>query len=162
MNEKLTNTIVEHIFNNLGIINQNLIKNSIINDAFKIDQKINYFNENNEDKIANVYCCETTVNKSKFYLMATIFDDDLFLISKLEDCPAYGCFGSIENKELKDSFIVCNLGDKSWIPTTIFIKATFLAGMEQLREVNRPFLRSESYNDYFKLLKEFIDYCYER
>ena len=87
-----------------------------------------------------------------------------FVVIKLDGQPAYGCYltsapasGGIGILAW-DGFIATELKSKAWIPATTYIQATFLAGMEQLRDLTSKYDKSSNIDELFILLKEFIAY----
>ena len=167
MNMKLTNCIVEHIFTNLGMIMPK--QNSIFSSQLLIDQKLK-FDENNQENQYPVYACEAEINQSKITIIASKLDNedqsqDLFAIIELKNTPAYGCHLSLDGQEkyneVSDGIINFQIKENMWLDTNVFIQASFLAGMEQLRDLTSSFTICAQPQDNFKKLSSFIKHCYE-
>lgn len=172
MNSELTNAILYHILLNLGL--NKTQKNTIFNDLFITNNDIEYVNEFDEMNKSSVYSCQMKVNNSSFQIICaklstdykTSIDEDVYFVIKLEGCPTYGCYLSVNtdkmedvnNQSFHDGFIACFIDNKHWVPAPVFIQATFLAGMEQLRELSAPFTKVDSNEELFNNLKSFITY----
>jgi hypothetical protein len=163
---EITNAIVKHIFKNLGIFDD--VPISIKNETFLTSEQISYSSDDGE-KTAPVWACQTSVEGKKLSMICTsliipgedhIDDTENFVVVKLAGQPAYGCyllsagFGTF----IEAGFIATELKPKTWIPTTTFLQATFLAGMEQLRDLTSKYDAISSPEELFTLLKEFIVY----
>jgi len=138
MNKTLTNQIVKHILTNLGILDSRPV--SLISDEFLTDLQIEYENIEDKQTIANVWATEALANNIKIQLAATKFEmdnDEFAVIIEIENCPTYGCY--FENENDINSLIAFSLKGNAWIPADIYTQATFLAGMEQLKDLTASF-----------------------
>jgi hypothetical protein len=172
MNNELTNAIVKHLFTGLGIYGE--VPVSLRHQLFLTDQQIAFDDENDEAKMAPVWAGETKIENKKFSFIYTSlvmkdFPTEDFLVVKLDDNPGYGCYaalvdlndlaGGFENKlDVQDGFIAVQLKSQSWIPANIYLQATFLAGMEQLKDLASRYEKSSKLEEMFGLLKDFITY----
>ncbi len=145
MQSNLTNEILGHIFTNLGLMAPR--KTSLKNDYFLLSETID-LEENDKDKCLPIWGAQVPVAEGKFNLLLTEMKDhpgeqEYFLVSKMEDCPIYGCYILLESTVVdknvpKHGEILFSLKDNAWLPTDTFLQATFLAGMEQLKELITP------------------------
>lgn len=166
MSQELTDAIVKHILFNLGATTEVFERNSITNTRFLTDHQIEFDDEQGITEPAYIWACETTINHSKFRMMCVIFDcqhtkdadKEVAVLVKLPDCPTYGIMASNSSGYIDEAFIACEIKDKMWVKTTSYIQATFLAGMEQLKELSAAYEKCEKTDDLFLLLKEFIAY----
>lgn len=162
----LTDAIAEHILYYLGATNPFFAGNSITNEKFLTKHQIEFVDDQGITEQANIWSCETTINHSKFRMMCARFtcnhtkdeDEDIAVVIKLPDCPTYGLMSTHSQGKSFDSFIACEIKEKTWVGTTTYIQATFLAGMEQLKELSVAYTKCESTEDLFTSLKEFINY----
>jgi hypothetical protein len=163
---EITNAIVKHIFKGLGLYGN--VPVSILHPTFKTDKLIDYTDEEYREKQAEVFACQTSIENDQLNIICVSFPDSYdydtenFVIVKLGNSPAYGCYlGSIKaDGEMKasDGSIATEIRPGAWIPTTTFLQATFLAGMEQVKELTSKYEKAKNIEDLFKLLKEFITY----
>lgn len=163
---EITNAIVKHVFKNLGIFND--VPISICDEVFLTDKQISYFGDDG-DKFAPVWVCQTSVEGKKLSIICTslvtpsedhIDDTENFVVVKLEGQPAYGCYllSAGSGTFIESGFIATELKPKTWVPTTTFLQATFLAGMEQLRDLTSKYDPVSNSEEFFTLLKDFITY----
>lgn len=174
-NQPLTNAIAEHIFANLGVFGT--VMTSITQDTFLTSKTIAYepsFEdqldaEKGNELIAKVFACQTSTGAKKLSLIYSplktsckkhIQSFEHFLLVKLEGSPAYGCYllDCDLDEEKADGFIATELTPKNWIPTTTYIQATFLAGMEQLKDLFSQYkaIEAADLEELLISLKEFI------
>jgi len=170
MSTKLTNAIVEHIFDELGITAKQAVP--ITSNEFLTEHTISYTGDNGSD-VAKVWACEATINNAKIVMAHTAFrmgdnDKDYALVVDIQDCPLYGCYLSMydyDSHPYKDGLITFSLRPKkkseenAWIETTNYLQATFLAGMENLRDLMVSYSKPKDTNDIFKVLLSFVKHC---
>ena len=156
---KLTDCIVEHILNNLGMLQPK--QNSIFSSQLLIKQKLT-FEEENIEQSYNIYACENTINQSKLSIAASQIKKDehqeLLAIIMLEGSPIYGCYLVIDHDAISESKIVFQIKDHIWMDTNIFIQASFLAGMEQLKDLTSSFVACSVPDLMYQHLLSFIKY----
>lgn len=159
---KLTDHIVEHIFTNLGMIN--VKQNSIFLPELIIEPKIT-FEENGKEQHHDVFVCEGAINQAKMIIAAAKIENEdhtqeLLAVISLENSPTYGCRLSLNEKSINDGVIVFQIKDKTWLEANIFIQASFLAGMEQLRDLSATFTicsQTESIYQHLLTLIKYLD-----
>lgn len=139
MQNKLTNEILFHIYSNIGLVVPTKI--SLQSNEYLLPQSL----ELEGGGKLNLWGSEVSINSSKLeLLLAELTEDDrekeYVLVVKLEDCPAYGCYLLLESTVVDKNVprhgkIFFSLEKTHWLPTSIYLQASFLAGMEQLKEV---------------------------
>jgi hypothetical protein len=160
MTQKLTEEIVYYIFSNLGLYNNH---NSIINNNFLLSEQIII---NQEAK--NIYGCQfTTLGvKGIKLLIADLSDDnqEYCLIVQSTGAPTYGVYLIFDSKETlvseienKEALIGVNT-DKFWMPCTVYLQATFLAGMEQLKDLGTGWNKATDYQELYQKMVSFITF----
>ncbi len=160
MSIKLTNTILEHIFTNLGFMDQR--KNSLLSTKLLTDFKIT-FEDNGTESHNEVYVCETAITQAKITIAGTYFslDDhekDMAIVVKIENCPTYGCYLSQDKDGVHNGLLSFLLKNDAWIAANTFMQASFLAGMEQLRDIINPFNVCQDPKDIYEALISFLKY----
>lgn len=172
MNDKLTNAIVEHILDNLGITAKQ--PTPITSDAFLTNHKIPYEYEETSEE-AKVWVSEASINGSKITIAYTTFNveggysEDIVIVD-IKDCPLYGCYfmrdtNEYDNTEMPytEALIAFSIkNDKkseiSWLKASDHIRATFLAGMEHIKDLMASFAKPKNSDDIFKALMSFTKY----
>lgn len=155
---KLTNSIVEHILTNLGFMDQRT--HSLLAEPLKTDTYIAVQEEEQEIRYP-VYACETHITQTKIVMAGVIFSDntnstnpsDMAVIVNIEDCPTYGCYLS-----QGEGIIAFTIKDNTWMEANTFLSATFLAGMENLRDVVQPYTQCQDIKPMHQALITFLKY----
>lgn len=158
MTDRLTNSILLHIFDNLGITSTNRV--SLLSKSFQLSDTIRLENEDGNFEDIYLYGAQISIDKSKFKILCGNFSNqakELVLICKLDNCPTYACYLSIEH-EPYEGMIAFALKEKAWLVSNTYIQATFLAGMENLKEVGAVWNQIEKYYDLVDEIKSFIEY----
>lgn len=166
MNTKLTEQIIHHVLANLGIIqsefvNQELTK-SIADKAFMLSEKIIF--EGQSDK-RPIYGCQVSVADSKelYLLLADCTQDkelpEFALFVQLKDAPAFGLYMIHGRGKVDPEVLIAVTTDKeNWMPCSIYLQATFLAGMEQIRDLGFGWTKATNYTEQHKQLLSFIKF----
>lgn len=166
MNSKLTEQIVIHILANLGIIssefvNQELTK-SITDKSFMLPEKIIF--EGQADKRA-IYGCQVSVadGKELHLLLADCTQEkelpEFALLVQLKDAPAFGMYMIHGKGKVDPEVLIAVTTDKeNWMPCSIYLQATFLAGMEQIRDLGFGWTKATNYAEQHKQLLSFIKF----
>lgn len=164
---KLTNQVVIHIMDNLGIINLN--DKSPTTDAFLIPKTLPFEDSDSKVRNAKLWGGELDISNSKMRFLFADFSEsrlerDLFLVVRLDNSPAYAAYLSydmddyFDDLEPFDSMIAFSLTPNCWLQSNVYIQAMFLAGMEQLRDVSGTFSKISRYDDLVENLMSFIKY----
>lgn len=167
INIRLTEEIIKHILVNLLIIKSEFIKsNSSIklkDDPFLLKEKIRI--EIDEGIMRGyVYGCQSTISDKEIKIItgdcATRKDIlEYCLIIHLQDAPMYGLYLVIgDNDTPSDPLISTSLDGKSWMPCNTYLQATFLAGMEQLRDYSFNWTKAKDYDYEFEGMMSFLQH----
>lgn len=154
---KLTNSIVEHILTNLGFMDQR--DNSLFAAPLLTEHSITYEDDGTEHHY-EVYACETLITQAKITMIGVSFPIDeafkeMAVVISIENCPTYGCFF---NQEDGEGLIAFTMKDNAWMAANMYVQATFLAGMEGLRDVVNPFTKCRETKDIHQTLVSFLKY----
>lgn len=168
MNRDLTEQIAYHIFASLGVLPASFINSdnlkSLNDNQFIIKEKFVFEGENISH---NIYVCEIKTTDSielKIMLGDCTQDEkvpEFCLLVHLKDSPAYGLY-LVFNKLSDDppeaeAMIAVNM-DKGWMLCDTYLQATFLAGMERIKDLGRNWTKCLDYKDQHKLLISFIKF----
>jgi hypothetical protein len=161
MGSKLTDEIIIHILSNLGVLEAS--RTSIRTSDFLLREMIE-LEEDNQDKNLKLWGAETQVDNSKLKLILTEInhenEKEYILLSKLDDCPSYGCYLLKDSDNLKDGTILFSLKNCEWLATNIYLQATFLSGMEQLKESLLSWNRLSEPKKLILEMRSLIDYLF--
>ena len=173
MNDILTAEIAFHILANLGVLSSNFVNvettKSLIDKNYLLPEKIIY-QQDDQTINKNVFGCQVSITNNKDFklLLADCTMDknnpEYGLLVQLKGSPTFGVhLIQDHNYELNDllslqAIIAVNSDKKHWIPCSTYLQATFLAGMEQLRDLGSGWKKCDNYKDQYQLLLSFIKF----
>jgi hypothetical protein len=166
MNKELMEHIIDHVFANLAIIPSSFIDfkrtKSLISTEYLLPEKITLDLEG--EYIQNrVWGCQISIEKQEMRMLLADCSQDketpeYALLVQLKDSPAYGlyivCNTDVENAPM----IAVSLNGNEWMECQTYLQATFLAAMEQVKEVGLAWNKCTNYQDNFKSLLSFIEF----
>ena len=139
---KLTHEIIAHILYDFGIFSDSL---SIKKEDFKKSSKFN-FEDSGALTERFIYSIKSSIENRqlKVYFLdaSSKISEEYSLLIEIDNLPIYGLY-FYEDQEGERSIISSSLDKKSWFNCSIFLQATFLAGMEQLKELKFPWEKNE-------------------
>jgi hypothetical protein len=147
----LTDEIVKYVFANLGITE--VRKVSVKDNMFKSDKTISFIEDSdNPPRTVPVFACRTKVGDKKLEIVSVVLTpSESAVLVRLEGCPMYGAYFWMGDGRIG----VC-IKDH-WVKASMFVQASFLAGMEQLKEVGYPFEPMKKFDDMYDALKKFLE-----
>ena len=162
MDRELLTAIIKHVLSNLMVIPSKFINAdksmSLESDHFLLKDKIS-LEINDEVVRKNLWGCELLTEGHLLKILFTSFsaplEQELYLIVQLEGAPAYGLY-YMNHEEYTESVMSCSVNDSGWLDCNTYLQATFLAAMEQIKNVNYKWEKCKIYTDQLKLLKSFI------
>jgi len=171
MNPLLTEQIINHILSSLMIINTDSLNQkkfrSLKSSEFLLSEKLS-FDDDNEKTIKNdIWGVQLSVKNTsiKMLLGNCSIDsniDEYALVVSLQDAPSYGLYSAYsKDPEIKinnDQLIAISVDKKNWISSTIGIQASFLSGMESIKDMNFSLEKCQNYKEQYDLLLSFINY----
>jgi len=122
MSLSLTKEIIIHVYKNLGLIQQSEFNtDSLISNKYFLNDYIKY-EEDNVIKESPIYgCIVKTLDKDMIIVYC-----DHYLIVKIKNSVTYG---------LSLDKIYFTINEKDWLECQVYFQATFLAGMEQIKQI---------------------------
>lgn len=172
MNKQLAEQIAYHVLSNLGVLPSNFVNSeasrSIIDKQFVLSEKVSLEKEDGEILRKNVYGCQVAVADSKELklLVADCTESkewpEYCLLVQLKDSPTFGVyliFTQMSESPIDSEVLIAVSSDnKNWMPCSTYLQATFLAGMEQVRDLGFGWSKCTKYEDQYKLLLSFIKF----
>jgi len=171
MNSKLTEQIACHILASLGVLPSDFINpesiKKITDKAFVLPEKISL---ETDDKVLrnNIYGCQVSIADSKELrlLLADCTQEknlpEFALLVQLKDSPAFGVytiFTKMAEEQIDPEVLIAVSTDKeNWMPCSTYLQATFLAGMEQTKDVGFGWIKATNYAEQHKQLISFIKF----
>jgi hypothetical protein len=133
---------------------------------FKLNKDFEFVNLHGAQSAAPVWAIEGKLGSNNFQitlseLMVSEDCQEYFLLSKFEDSPTYCSYLCVEDNEPTQSNLCYSPKPDVWIPTNVYLQATYLAGMESLRDVlvewNSLSNSSEIFTDLLSFYQKIID-----
>jgi len=150
---RLTHEIAAYILEGFGI---NSNKKSIKTDEYKTSSVIKFEYKDNIIE-RNIYSIKSIADdrEIKIYFLDISSSDveEYAFIIGIDKLPIYGIYFYEEGDDIRSS--ICTSADKqNWLECNIFLQATFLAGMESIKELN--FVWKWDKNDLSEQEKELV------
>jgi hypothetical protein len=167
MNTILTQEIIKHIFFNLGITNNNNV--SLKNNNYLLNEKLSFIIDNGKIVNNNIWGCQFDINQQTLKILlgdSSLYKKELeyCAIIHLSGSPTYGLYLSLNN-EFDDAMIAYSLNGNEWLQCNTYLQATFLAAMEQIKDVfitQQPLLNfKEEYQSMLNFVKYHSEVCEE-
>lgn len=165
MNRVLMEEIVRHVFSNLAVIPSNFVDvnktKSLMSKDFILNSKLTF--DNGTSLVENkVWGCQISSDPQDIIIMLgdCALDKnapEYCLIVQLKNAPAYGLYLA-NNSDESVPLIACTLNGEEWMECPTYLQATFLAGMEQIREAGLSWNKCNNYKDQYELMVSFIDF----
>lgn len=170
MNQKLTEEIVYHVLANLGALPSAFVDQettrSVIDKQFLLPEKLTFEMEG-EVLRKNVYGCQIAVGgKDLKLLLADCGQNNTFpefcLITQLRDAPTFGMYLIYNGLNVEsfdpEAMIAVSADTRYWVPCSTYLQATYLAGMEQLRDLGFGWTKCTAYQAQYAQLLSFIKF----
>lgn len=171
MNRQLTEQIANHILANLGVLSASHVNKdttkSLVDKQFVLPEKIT-FEVDGETVKKNIFGCQVTIADGKDFkmLLADCTQEkdlpEYCLLVNLKDAPCYGVyfvFPELAEEEVDSEVLIAVSTDKKhWMPCSMYLQATFLAGMEQIRDIPMGWGKCTNYQEQYQQLLSFIKF----
>lgn len=171
MNQKLTEQIAIHVLSNLGVLPSSFVNidqtKSIIDKQNLLPEKLTFEVEGGQAIRKNVYGCQVSVADKEFKLLLADCTQEknvpeYCLVIQLKDAPVFSVYlifnQLVEDQIEPEAMIAVNTDKKHWVPCTTYLQATFLAGMEQLRDIGFGWTKCSNYQELYAQLLTFIKF----
>lgn len=166
MSSKLTNEILLQVFSNIGAVVPTKV--SLKSPSFKLATTIDL-----EDTKLPLWGAEVMLDKSRLRLLLTdltekgdIHNKEYGLVVSLDDCPSYAAYVLLESTVVDKNVprhgkIFFSLEESNWLMTSMFLQASFLCGMEQLKEVPSIWNKITNEEDLVEGMKLLVEKIFE-
>jgi hypothetical protein len=167
MNRALTEQIARHILINFGVLPSNFTHpkqiRSLASKEFLLEQKLLFKNEAGEMTKNSIYGCQVKIDQKEFKILLGDCSQEkdvpeFCLVVQLTGSPAYGLYMICDPELDSESLIAVTINDKNWMPCDTFLQATFLAAMEQLKDIGLGWSKCTNYQKQYELLLSMIKF----
>ena len=167
MNKTLREAIVKHVFSSFALIPSDFINidktKALRNKDFLLPDKIPFVLEDGLEEEKSVWGCQLSVESQeiKILLADCSLEKEIVeyaLLVQLKDNPYYGVYLVCSDQIDSEPLIGCSMDGEAWMECTTYLQATFLAGMEQIKDIGFTWSKCAVYKDQLKALREFIQF----
>lgn len=167
MNQILMEQITRHILANLGVLPSVFIDHeksrSLIDKEFLLNQKIVFKNENEELIKNSVYGCQVAIEQKVFTILVGDCSQDnnipeFCVVVQFTGNPGYGLYMVCDPELDSESLIAVTMDEKNWMPCSTFLQATFLAAMEQLKDLGLNWGKCNNYQNQYDMLLSMVKF----
>jgi hypothetical protein len=166
MNTKLTQQIVHHIFSGLGVAPNSLVKNSkfesIKSKKYLLSEKLIFSDENGQEIKNNIWGTQLFVENNNLKILVgdcTTTSDvlEFAAVIHLEENPTYGIYLNYGDDE-SYPLISVSLDGINWMNCNTYLQATFLAAMENIKNIPFNWRSIDQYKKEHDSLLSYIKY----
>lgn len=167
MNLQLRELIVKHVLANLAIIPSTFVSldksKSLKTKEFLLNDKISFMASDSKLVENKVWGCQFSAEQQelKILLADCSIDPNIpeyAVLIHLKNQPMYGIY--LVNSDVIDSeaLIAVSLNGKEWLECSTYLQATFLAAMENIKELGFSWTKCSSYKEQLISLLSFIKF----
>jgi len=173
MNQDLLEQIVKHVFSNLMVIPSIYINvdksKSLMEKEYLLPDNIPFDVEGGATVNNRVWGCQISADQQEVkMLLGDCTEDPNFpeyaLIVHLKDSPAYGVYivNNLKDSNVNlDAMLAVTMDGTGWLECSTFLQSTFLAGMEQIRELGLGWHKCTNYQKEYDMLLSFINFHHD-
>lgn len=167
MNRLLMENIVKHVLANLAVIPSSFVNvdktKSLMTKEFLLHDKIPFENEGSELIENRIWGCQISAEEQELKLLLGDCTQEknlpeYCLIVQLKNAPAYGVYLVYSDEVANEPLIACTLNGQDWLECQTYLQATFLAGMEQIRDIGLTWHKCNDYKEQFNMMMSFIKF----
>lgn len=167
MNLLLTEQIIRHVFYNFGIIkdmsNYSNHAQSLITNDFILNEKLSFEMEDNSISHNNIWGCQFSIENQEIKII--LGDTSQFrhmkeycLIIHPKNYPMYGLYLSPDAVDIQPLIAYTIDNGINWLCCNTYLQATFLAGIEQIKDCLFITQKCVSYETHYKAMLSFIEF----
>lgn len=164
MNPLLTEAIIKHILSQLGVLPSPYVDpkktKSLLNKDFLLMEKLSFQDEDGKTFKNDIWGCQLSLGQQEVKILLGDCSQDgtseYCLLIQLKDAPTYGLY--LVCDEVAEPLIAAIANETGWFPCSTFLQATFLAGMEQIKDTYLTWGRCVDYKIQHDMLLSLIKY----
>lgn len=167
MNKQLMETIVRHVFASFAVVPSifiNLDKSkSLMDKDYLLSDTIPFEGEEpGQVKKNKVWGCQLTADQQDIKILLGDCSEDrsiqeYALLVALKDAPIYGVY-LVASEQDSEPLIAVTMNGKEWMECNTYFQATFLAGMEQIRQFGFTWDKCSDHKEHLEMLLSFINF----
>lgn len=167
MNKQLMETIVRHIFASFAVVPSAFINldktKSLMNKEFLLPDSLPFESDDpGQVKKNRVWGCQLAADQQDIKILLGDCSEDsgtqeYALLVQLKDAPIYGVY-LVASELFSEPMIAVTMNGKEWMECNTYFQATFLAGMEQIKQFGFAWNKCSDYKDQLDMLLSFINF----
>lgn len=167
MNLTLREVIVKHVLANFAIIPSAHLSidksKSLQSKEYLLSDKVSFMGLEDEVIQNKLWGCQVSVEQQEIKILLANCTIDIncpeyALLVHLKDQPLYGLYLVNNNSLDHEALIAVSMNGKEWLECSTYLQATFLAGMEQLKDLGFAWNKCTSYKEQLVALLSFIKF----
>lgn len=170
MNLNLRAEIIRHVFANFGIIHSEYVSNktrSLMSKEYLLPEKLSFDDDDGNVRENKVWGCQLSADAQEVkVLLADCTQEKDFpeycLLIQLKNAPSYGLYLVFNESFGPQTGSACllaySLNSNLWAICNTFLQATFLGGMEQIKDTGLAWNKITNYQSQYQDLISFIRY----
>lgn len=166
MNLALREQIVKHIMAGLAVIPSSHISlnksKSLMSQEFLLSDKLTF--EVDDALIKNrIWGCQISSEQQEIKILLGDCSQEknvseYCLVIQLKDAPSYGMYLVCNDNVDSEPLLACSINGKDWLECNTYLQATFLAGMEQIKELGLNWNKCKDYKEQYEMMISFIQF----
>lgn len=168
MNKRLLEEIVRHVMASFAIIPSEFINfdktRSLKEKAWLLNSSIKFHGEAPLGfTTGQVWGCQISTEGSELKILLGNCSQEpglheYAMLIQLKGAPCYGLYLIYDDKSDSEAMIAASVNGKEWLQCNTFLQASFLTGMEQVKETGLSWSKCSSHKEEFDKLLSFIEY----
>lgn len=167
MNRSLMTSIVDHVFASFGVVASDFVNfdksDSLLDKKWLLLNVRIAFEGDLEISTGQIWGCQFVSGGQEVkVILGNCSQDKQFkeyaLLVQLKDGPCYGLYSAKQSIQNIEPMLACSVNGKEWIECNTFLQASFLSGMEQIKDSGFSWNKCTSYQKEFEKLLSFIQY----
>lgn len=167
MNTKLRDAIIEHVFANFAIIPSSFVNlnrtASLLTKEFLLSDGIPFAADDGKIVKNKVWGCQLSAEQQEIKILIGDCTQEqgipeYCLLIHLKNSPAYGAYLVHSDQVDSEPLLACTMDGKNWLECPTYLQATFLAAMEQIRDVGLAPSKCTSYKEEFDMIISLINF----
>jgi len=173
MNKVLLENIIKHILANLAIIPEPYVNyaktKSLVSKEFLLPETLSFETESGEIFKNQIWGCQISADQQELKILLGDCSQikeipEYCLIVQLKNAPAYGMYLVYPDHTYaaegmnSEALLACTMDGTDWMICQTYLQATFLAGMEQIKDMGMAWNKCSDYQDQYRLMTSFIKY----
>jgi hypothetical protein len=157
MNNNLKKEIINHIFNQFGLFQENQIYN-LKDNKFLLDKKIIFEDDDKKVFESKIYASSVEIDKSNIKVIVadtSYIEKEYSVILRMDNF--YPCGMRLSKDEDDFGTIMFQINNR-WMQASTLLQSKILVGIESLSEIFLQWNKLNNYNEMYNILINFLNF----